>query len=516
MASVEQQLQEAQSELKALRAAAVEHAVVVITDATGRITFVNDKFCTISKYSREELQGKDLRIVNSGHHPKEFFRDLWATITAGKVWRGEVRNKSKSSSSFWLDLTTSPQLDQAGKPSQYIAIGTDITEYATLRKTSAAFETVMSTATDYIFFKDRNSRFVRASHALIRHLGASRLEEIRGKTDLDFFSEEHAHAAAQDEKAIIRSGEPFLNKEEKETHTDGSITWALTSKMPWHDKEGRLIGVMGVSRDITALKLAQQDAAQWCARFNCLLETLPIGISWAQISDDGKRTVKLINDEYLRLSGLTREEAFQWDSFRLITHPDDMVRQDAFSFQVAKGKIDRYSMEKRYLRPDGEIAWALFCYRMRNAGDGSFEDIYSAIDITERKALEEKLRMSELLINASGELSKVGVWIVELPNHATHWTRQVYDILELPPDHEPELDRAIDLIVPEYREIFRQAFDACARDGTPFNLEMEMITGNGRRIWVRTIGQVGIGDGTTQCVFGAVQDISALKNTAPL
>jgi PAS domain S-box-containing protein len=393
--TAKQQLLETPGELEALRVAVVEHAIVAITDSFGKITFVNDKFCAISKYSREELLGKDLRIVNSGYHPKEFIRQLWSTIAAGKVWHGEFRNRARDGSLYWIDLTISPQLKQDGKPSQYIAVATDVTEYVTLRKTSEAFQTVMNTATDHIFFKDRNSRFVRASQALLQHFGVTHIDELRGKTDLDFFNAEHALVAAQDEQAIIRSGEPMLNKEEKEIHSDGLVTWALTSKLPWHDREGNVIGVMGVSRDITELKNAQQEAAQWQARFKFLLDSLPVGVSWAQFAEDGRTALRLINDEHLRICGLTREEAKQWDSFRRISHPDDLKRQDALNFQIAQGKIDRYSIEKRYLRPDGETVWVSFSYRVRHCDDGSVEDLYIAVDITERKMAEEKLRLAE-------------------------------------------------------------------------------------------------------------------------
>ncbi len=159
-------------------------AIVAETDAQGRIIYVNDQFCTVSKYLREELIGKDHRdVVNSGYHPKEFWTQLWETISQGRVWRGDIRNRAKDGSIYWVDATIVPLLGSAGKPEKYLSIRAVITER---KQAEAALAVAVSQLQGLARLKDEWISTV--SHELKTPLAITRegislmLDEVVGPT----------------------------------------------------------------------------------------------------------------------------------------------------------------------------------------------------------------------------------------------------------------------------------------------------------------------------------------------
>ena len=130
-----------------------------------------------------------------------------------------------------------------------------------LKQERSLLHSLMDNLPHNIYFKDRESRFLRINRAMARFFGLHDAQDAVGKTDNDFFTEEHAHQAMEDEQGILRTGQAIVDKEEKETWPDGHTTWAATTKLPLLDEGGRVVGTFGISRDITEKKQAQEAMA---------------------------------------------------------------------------------------------------------------------------------------------------------------------------------------------------------------------------------------------------------------
>jgi hypothetical protein len=258
----DRQLRESLREVVDLKAALDEHAIVAITDPQGKITYVNDKFCAISKYTREELLGQDHRIINSGHHPKEFIRDLWATIGRGRVWHGEIRNRAKDGSHYWVDTTIVPFLNDQGKPRQYVAIRADITERKRaeekLRESTKEVVDLKAALDEHaiVAITDPQGKITYVNDKFCAISKYTR-EELLGQDHRIINSGHHPKEFIRDLWATIGRGRVW-HGEIQNRAKDGSYYWVDTTIVPFLNDQGKPRQYVAIRADITERKRAEE------------------------------------------------------------------------------------------------------------------------------------------------------------------------------------------------------------------------------------------------------------------
>jgi PAS domain S-box-containing protein len=248
---------------EALYSSLVENLPVHVLrkDLDGHFTFASRSFCDLMGMPLEEIIGKTDFDLYPEQLAKKYRDDDRRVIATGEVLETVEENKQGEETRH-VEVMKSAVRDAIGEIVGVQVIFWDVTERfkaeEALEKERYLLHALMDNLPHNIYFKDRDGRFIRINKALSNCFGLQEASEALGKTDLDFFTEEHARQAMADEQEIMRTNRPMLDREEKETWLDGHTTWAATTKMPLYDNKGEIIGTFGVSRDITLQKQAEE------------------------------------------------------------------------------------------------------------------------------------------------------------------------------------------------------------------------------------------------------------------
>jgi PAS domain S-box-containing protein len=262
-AKSENERKKSAKEISDYKSALDASAIVVITDQKGIILHANDNFCKISKYSHEELIGQDHRIINSGYHSKEFIRKLWVTIVNGKIWKGELKNRAKDGTTYWVDTTIVPFLNEKGKPYQYMAIRLDITERKKAeeaeKNTRANLAAIIENTDSSIYSLGTDYRYITFNQVLYSTLKQVYGLEIRPGDHVYHFLEKLDPKEADGWREIYsRAFKGETVKFEREFNINTFNSFSRFSIYPiWEN--GTVIGLSCFVLDITEQKKAELE-----------------------------------------------------------------------------------------------------------------------------------------------------------------------------------------------------------------------------------------------------------------
>lgn len=259
---INNKLQTSDTNLKDIKFALDASSIIAITDPKGIITYVNDKFVEISGYTEKELIGENHSIINSGYHSKEFFKKLWKTIGQGQIWKGEICNKAKDGTFYWVDTTIVPFLNRAGKPYQYVSIRSDITK----RKTAEEqLKQTLKELTDVKFALDQSTIIaITDEKGMITNVNDKFCEiskydrdELIGQDHKILNSNYHTRQFFKELWRTIGNGQVWKG-EIRNKAKDGTYYWVDTTIVPFLNEKGKPYQFLSIRNDITERKKSEE------------------------------------------------------------------------------------------------------------------------------------------------------------------------------------------------------------------------------------------------------------------
>jgi PAS domain S-box-containing protein len=344
-----------------------QHAIVAITDARGKITYANDKFCAISGYTREELIGQNHRMIKSGFHPPEFFQQLYATVTAGKVWHGDVCNRNKNGTLNWMAATIVPFLGPDGRPEKYVAIRSDITALKEaqehIRHSQERLASIFNALDEGVLLQERTTHILESNASAERILGLSR-SQIAGDAPMpawwQMVDEKGQIVAPENSPTVItfRTGRSLRGIIRGLKKQNGSTTWISVNNEPIRDGSGAVHAVVSSFVDITEQRWAENALKEASQRMHLAAAIAKIGIwDW----DLGSNRI-LADARMFEIYGLppTPDGCFPSEIWREVVVPEDLPTQMAHLSQTLDS---------------GGRSWRQF--RIRRKNDGAIRYIES-------------------------------------------------------------------------------------------------------------------------------------------
>jgi PAS domain S-box-containing protein len=382
------------------------------------------------------IKDNELRPVYANEQYKKFFPvEKWMGKTPEETFPSEIaipmreydmkamENGYLSYEEKWTDdkgiehvYETHKFRIERGEKEPYLgAIILDITlkrqVESALEREKELLESLITTIPDSIYFKDINSKFLTINNSMAKQFGLENSADAIGKSDFDFFGKEHAGQAFEDEQKIISTGIPIIAKEEKETWLDGHFSWVSTTKVPMRDETGKNIGVMGISRDITTSKNAENALRISEERYKLVSELTSDYIYKIEVSESGQLSLNFVSDSFKTITGRELSQVNTMESWNSIIYSEDLQLMNDFIHKLITTRKGGELEIRTYIK-NNQLRWVnILAEPILNKDRNSVQSIIGSIkDITQRKLAEEALQETEEIFRNFMEYSPVFVF----------------------------------------------------------------------------------------------------------
>ena len=506
-----EQLEVKNKELQEVMDALDESSLVSIADKNGIILKVNRRFCEVAKFKEAELIGKSHNIINSGYHSKVFWESFWRTIKKGEVWRGEIRNRAKDGSEYWVNTTINPIRNEKGEIIHYLSIRQDITSrkiYEELLLQSnlrlAQIEQFIDLTTDAIQVSDLDGQFVYINQVASQRLGISRADcQKYNITDVESFF---------NNKTAWRT-QVLQLKECNTIDIDGTSYDKSAGLFLPVEVTMRYISIHGkdyiivVSRDITERKKNEMELRESQARLAEAQRMAKLGYCEYDFSTDSLWW----SDEQYRIVGVAKSGLPPRPSeFLSMIHPDDRPGLIEMTNKTISTQAET-SGSYRLIRPNGEVRVIFSNFNVIVNERGQPLKLSGVNqDITDRVNTENALRESEETLRKAQAVAKVGSWKLDVKTNLLQWSEEAYKIFNVPRDKTLTYADFLSYVHPEDKEYVHNSW-AAALNGAAYDIVHRIIVDKKIK-WVREQAELTFDDSRNLIYgFGTVQDVTDHK-----